>query len=230
MNKSYVKLYRSILENHLLASNNNAFLMFVKLLLKVDYKTGTITIGRKQLAHLCNMKPGTTYSTTKWLELNSFITTYSTTKYTKITLVNWEKYQSTQQPTQQLLNSKSTTVQQEINTIKRIKNKELRSIYISKDILVETQKVYDLFIEKFNRNPNSYKLTAARKAKIKTRLNDAGYDLIAQAITNISRQPFYQGDNDRGWKADLDFILRSYEQVERLATQQTRVRKGIDIL
>ena len=49
---------------------------------------------------------------------------------------------------------------------------------------------------------------------------DSGVELLEQAISNTSRSPFHNGDNDRGWTADLDFIIRSYEQVERLAQQK----------
>lgn len=81
----------------------------------------------------------------------------------------------------------------------------------------QVQQVYDLFIEKFGKNSSTYKLTDKRKAKLKQRLRDAGEDVLIQAINNTAESGFHRGDNDRGWEADLDFIVRSYEQVERLA-------------
>lgn len=84
---------------------------------------------------------------------------------------------------------------------------------------VETQKVYDFYIKAFNKNKNLFKLTPKRKTKIKARLKDAGFDMLCRAIENTAKDSFYLGDNDRGWKADLDFIIRSYEQVERLAAK-----------
>lgn len=98
------------------------------------------------------------------------------------------------------------------NTNKRINN-------------VETQRVFDLFLEKFEKNENLYKLTTKRKAMIQRRLNDAGYDLIEQAITKCSQTAFYRGENARNWKADLDFILKSYEQVERLSQLETTTQQ-----
>lgn len=82
---------------------------------------------------------------------------------------------------------------------------------------VEIQSIYDHFIKKFNKNPNTYKLTDQRKRKIKARLKDAGSDMLTKAIDNTAVSEFHRGENDRGWCADLDFIIRSYEQVERLA-------------
>ena len=82
---------------------------------------------------------------------------------------------------------------------------------------VEIQSIYDFFISSFNKNPNQYKLTRSRKQKISARLKDAGADMLMKAIKNTAGSEFHNGDNDRGWVADLDFIIRSYEQVERLS-------------
>ena len=87
----------------------------------------------------------------------------------------------------------------------------------SDEVAVEVQRTYDLFIEKFDKNPNTFKLTPKRQKKIKARLKDCGETMLRKAIENTAKNEFYRGKNDRGWKADLDFIIRSYEQVERLA-------------
>jgi hypothetical protein len=201
-----------------------AWRLFETLMLLVDKESGVWQGGRHQLSSADGyLKDSAIYKALLRLKKAKMVTLSSNSRFTTIRICNWSDYQVVGNSSG---NNKVTTKYQQSNTLTRIENKELRN----NNIYVETQKVYDLFIEKFDRNPNLYKLTTARKAKIKTRLEDTGYDLIAQAITNISRQPFYLGDNDRGWKADLEFILRSYEQVERLATQQTRVKKGIDIL
>ena len=94
-------------------------------------------------------------------------------------------------------------------------NKEIKKE--SDEVAVEVQRTYDLFIEKFDKNPNTFKLTPKRQKKIKARLKDCGETMLRQAIENTAKNEFYRGKNDRGWKADLDFIIRSYEQVERLA-------------
>ena len=90
----------------------------------------------------------------------------------------------------------------------------------SDKVAVEVQRTYDLFIEKFEKNPNQFKLTPKRQKKIKARLKDCGETMLRKAIENTAKNEFYRGKNDRGWKADLDFIIRSYEQVERLANME----------
>lgn len=90
--------------------------------------------------------------------------------------------------------------------------------------IVEMQSIYDHYIKTFNKNPNSYKLTDKRKLKIKLRLKDAGKDMLIRAINNVANSPFHMGDNDRGWTADLDYIIRSYEQVEKFGSEYGRVK------
>ena len=102
---------------------------------------------------------------------------------------------------------------------------------VEKDILKKTSKVssdttesneqiqhvYDYFIKQFDSNPAQYRLTPKRKTKVKARLRDCGQEMLTKAIDNVAASDFYRGDNDRNWKADLDFITRSYEQVEKLS-------------
>lgn len=105
----------------------------------------------------------------------------------------------------------------EIDTIKNIYNKELTNKENKNNNLVEIQSIYDFYIESFESNKNQYKLTPLRVKKIKARLNDAGSEMLRQAIQNVASSDFHRGKNDRRWKADLDFIIRSYEQVEKLS-------------
>lgn len=81
----------------------------------------------------------------------------------------------------------------------------------------QIQLVYDNYIKQFETNPQLFKLTPKRKTKIKARLKDCGYEMLTLAINNTAANGFYRGDNERGWKADLDYITRSYEQVEKLS-------------
>jgi hypothetical protein len=92
---------------------------------------------------------------------------------------------------------------------------------------IQIQSIYDLFIKEFKKNPNQCKLSEVRKNKIKARLNDAGEEMLIKAIKNTAQAPFYRGDNDSGWKATLDFIIRSYEKVEELANMEAKKVKEL---
>lgn len=82
----------------------------------------------------------------------------------------------------------------------------------------DVEEIYKFYIKCFGKNENSYKLSPSRRGKIKARLKpkDAGKAMLLTAIEKTSKSPFHRGQNDRKWKADLDWIVKSYEQVEKL--------------
>ena len=121
--------------------------------------------------------------------------------------------------------NRATTTRRQPDDTKQERRKKNNSI--NKLILVEMHSIYDLYVQLFNKNSNTYKLTTARQSKIKARLKDAGKEMLEKAITNVSESPWHMGDNDRGWKADLDYILRSYEQVEKLSELNATQNKSL---
>ena len=105
------------------------------------------------------------------------------------------------------------------------KNKELEGQGGKENSNKEMDMVYQHYLDRFGTTANRYKLTDKRKAKLRSRLHDCGADMLIYAIDHARADYFYNGDNDRGWKADLDFIVRSYENVEKLANLTPRQRK-----
>lgn len=151
---SYYKFYRSIIDHELLANDNNAYIVFTKLLARVDWKTGSINTGKFKLAALLNIKPGTLYGVLKRLEEANMIQQQPNNHFTKITVVNWKKYQ---QP-----NSNSTGTQDEskpINKNKRIKNKE-----IATEISFENKDLQEAFSD-FEKMRKTIKKPMTDKAK-----------------------------------------------------------------
>jgi len=222
--RTYVKLYRKIVENEFLANDNTAFVLFIKILLRVNWQTGEMTTGRYKLGQMSNLKPITAYKALKRLEnakMVSLVTAKGTNKYTVVKVLNWQKYQSDNSTG----NNQVTIKELSSNTYNKNKRiKEEKNIYT-----VETQSVYDHYRKYFNKNPNTYKLTNSRKLKIKQRLKDAGKDMLLKAITNTSQSSFHMGDNDRGWVANLDYIIRSYEQVEKLADMNSNTTNTLSV-
>lgn len=84
----------------------------------------------------------------------------------------------------------------------------------------EVDNIFNLWLSCFGLSGR--KLTPGRQAKIKRRLKDCGKEQLELAIRNASQDYFYRGDNDRGWQADIDYICRSAEIVERLANMTPR--------
>jgi uncharacterized protein YdaU (DUF1376 family) len=56
--------------------------------------------------------------------------------------------------------------------------------------------------------PKPRSLTADRRRKIEARLREHGPDVWREACQRLAASPFCQGENDRGWRADLDFLLQ----------------------
>lgn len=93
MEKGYVKLYRAIDDNELLANDNTCYVVFGKLLTHADRFNGSYKTGRFKLAALCNMKPTTVYAALKRLESMTMIRQQSDNQMTTIHICNWSKYQ-----------------------------------------------------------------------------------------------------------------------------------------
>lgn len=64
------------------------------------------------------------------------------------------------------------------------------------------------------RAKKKYRLTDKRRSKIRSRLDDAGYEMVKQAIVNCAKSDWHRGKNDNGWFANIDWICNSYEKVE----------------
>lgn len=210
-----------MLDNEFLRHDTNAKLVFITLLLMCDRK-GEGTFGRELLGYRSGLKPTTAYQAFLRLKKANLVTQDSNNKFTCFSICKWDSYQAIGDSTDD--NDMTTRRQPDDNQMTHYKNKEVR---IKNSNIVEIQRIYDLFIKLFNKNKNQYKLTPKRKTKIKARLNDAGLNMLEKAIINVSEDGFYNGDNDRGWTADLDFIVRSYEQVERLSNlkEKGKVKK-----
>lgn len=78
----------------------------------------------------------------------------------------------------------------------------------------------DTYVSLFNELfKKSFRVTKARNQKLQARLATYSLEEILQALRNLSQSQFHRGDNDRGWAADPDFLIRSDEQVDRWLNQ-----------
>jgi hypothetical protein len=133
VDRGWVKLHRRIDENLFLMNDDKAYLVFTKLLLKVN-SSGQWAGGRQQLAEYMNMNGNTLYKVLKRLDEQQLITISSNNRYTVYSICNWHKYQSAgnipnQLPvtSQQQRGNNTVTTQQHYykNKELRIKNKNL---------------------------------------------------------------------------------------------------------
>ena len=56
--------------------------------------------------------------------------------------------------------------------------------------------------------PAVRKMTETRRRQLRARLRDSTIDEWQQAMAALERSAFCRGENDRGWRADFDFLLQ----------------------
>lgn len=73
--------------------------------------------------------------------------------------------------------------------------------------LVDYQRILDLYHEICVSFPKVRTLSDSRKRAIKARLEKYGLEELKEAFSLCEASDFLKGKNDRGWKADLDWIM-----------------------
>ena len=56
--------------------------------------------------------------------------------------------------------------------------------------------------------PQCVVLTDKRKAALRARIKEHGEDNVCRAIEALKQSEFLAGANDRGWRANFDFVMR----------------------
>lgn len=151
----------------------------------------------------------------------------------KTCLYSYNKIKTTWNPLAKKLitPNNSEIVSKRANGVSNIANKSLQKSYPQKKQENDTKEtihseagkkedinleIITFFNEKFHA---SYQLTSGRSLKIRNRLATFTKQQILNAIEAMSKSPFHQGQNDRKWKANPDFILRSDEQIDNFLVQ-----------
>lgn len=104
---------------------------------------------------------------------------------------------------------KSPTPPKEINPSPPVISSEITPPPIANDDLTEGE-----VLEAWNGLasdcglPTVSKLTNARRRKLHARIRDHPFEDWAAALAAIRRSQFLRGENDRGWRANFDWLLR----------------------
>lgn len=111
-------------------------------------------------------------------------------------------------------NVRSTDVQPTNNQQPITNNQEPKDISCKQDKSSDDDLSVDDVIQAWNELAEScdlakvVKLTEARRKQIKSRIREYSADDWSKAMGAIYRSKFLRGENDRGWKADFDFLLQ----------------------
>lgn len=67
--------------------------------------------------------------------------------------------------------------------------------------------IFDEYNKHHGQLPLAYKLTPQRERSMRARISEYGVDKVLEVVRQAADIDFLAGDNERGWRADLDFIL-----------------------
>lgn len=207
--QGWIKLQRQFLEWEWYEDHNTK-IVFIHLLLKASHTTkkwrnvtikpGELKTTRLDLAKETGLSEQQVRTSLDKLKSTSEITIKSTNKNTFISINKWKTHQQTNQQTTIRVTNEQPTSNQLTSYLKNVKN----------------DKNVKKYIESFNFLFNSsYKETNGRIKKLNSRLKTYQIEDILKALEALSKSSFHKGENDRGWKADPDFLIRSDEQVDK---------------
>lgn len=214
--EGWIKVYRQMLDNPIVCKDSDHIAVWIYLLLNATHTeydtlfkgkrttlqkgqliTGTISISKK-----LKINKDKVQRILKRFEIDKQIEQQTSNKNRLITILNWDKYQITdKQFDKQVINNCETTDKQVI-TNKNIKNNKNE----------KNVNKYDSVIEIYNFNcpnlPKVQKITDKRKTSINKFLKEYTKEQFIEICRIANNNNFLMGKNDRGWKADFDFLMR----------------------
>lgn len=149
--EGYLKLYRKMMDNPIVTKDAEHLAIWIFLLTEARYmpedslfggkkitlQPGQLTTGRKQIADKIRVTESKVQRVLKLFESEQLIEQQTSSRNRLISIVNWNVYQSDEQPNKQQVNNNRTTSEQQVNTPKEVKNKRIKE----KEIYKEKEKV-----------------------------------------------------------------------------------------
>ena len=93
----------------------------------------------------------------------------------------------------------------------RLDNKEEKSLVVSKENdspeIKEMFELWNMVAEALDL-PLAKKLTSQRRQRLRRILKEHGMAEFKEVLRNLETSNFLRGENNRGWRADLDFVLQ----------------------
>lgn len=145
----WVKIHRKMLENPVVCKDNDHLAIWIYLLVnathkeipamfqgrKITLKPGQLVTGRKSIAEHLSVSESKVHRVLLAFENDQQIEQQTSNKNRIISILNWDKYQNTEQQNEQQMNNKRTTNEQQMNTNKNVKNERMKEL---KDLKIKT--------------------------------------------------------------------------------------------
>lgn len=144
--EGWIKIHRKILENPIVCKDSDYLAVWIYLLLnathkefpalfkgkKIILKKGQLITGRKSIAEQLNISESKVKRILVELESDQQIDRQRSNKNSLVSILNWDKYQETDQEDGQQMDSKWTASDQQVTTnknVKNVKNERNNNIY-----------------------------------------------------------------------------------------------------
>lgn len=147
--EGYLKLYRKMMDNPIVTKDAEHLAIWIFLLTEARYmpedslfggkkitlQPGQLTTGRKQIADKIRVTESKVQRVLKLFESEHLIEQQTSSRNRLISIINWNTYQSDEQPNKRQVNNNRTTTEQQVNTPKEVKKgRSKESIYKAADL------------------------------------------------------------------------------------------------
>lgn len=240
MELGYLKLWRKAAESEVFACPH-LWRLWTWCLIRASYKsrsfpfkTGRATIGvkvaagdfifgRNSASEVLGESPSTIWDRMKKLEKMGMLKITSNKQYSMITICNWEDYQAEHVEIRQATDRQPTGNRQPTDTNKNKENKKNKTLV---DGIPSIPCPHRKILEAYNSRlpslpavrPNLWNGQRAKDLQTRwqedpERQNIAWWDSLFASILGM---PFLLGEGERGWKADLGWIVKQKNLVKIL--------------
>lgn len=131
----WIKLHRKIWESPTVTRDSDYLAVWIYLIThathkeyktyfngaKIVVKPGQLITGRKKIAAITGVSESKIFRILKCFESEQQIEQQTNPRGALISILNWDKYQINEQQTEQQMNNKRTTNEQQVNTIQELK-------------------------------------------------------------------------------------------------------------
>ena len=209
--EGWICLHRKILDNPIVSKDGDYLSIWIYLLLnathkeipalfkgkKIILKSGQLITGRKSMSKQLKISESKIYRVINEYKSEHQIEQQTSNQNSLITIVNWNKYQDNEHQNEQQMNNKRTTSEQRVNTNNNVNNNN--NIYI----------IVKIYNETCINLPKVKKITDKRIRLINTFLKNFSIEEFKTICETVNNNSFLTGKNNRGWKADFDFLINT---------------------
>ena len=242
----FFKLHRSMFDNPAVMKDADYFITWVYILAQAEWEDGKkVDFG----GEVIELKAGqfTTGVSGQMLDdlkkvnndlnvskLNRVLKKFKTEKQIEqrtdhqcslITVLNWDRYQNSEQRNEQRVNNDRTTSEQRVNTNKEYKEKK-EDKEVKKDLSNDKSDIYPVshhkkIVDEWNtlsdlgiKTLRSITPNSNREKNLKARLKEFGEDSFKEIVDHIRHSKYLQGKVN-GWKVDFDWVVlpSNYQKV-----------------